>query len=120
MPRSSATKVQSQPGSHHRDDSGSHSHEEKASAQQPETSVHPVEPEDAHLTGTKRSLQRRVLGLNVEGQQPADQQAPQHAENTSAGHPGQQAQPHPETPAGQHATGSFTGDTAQESSHKGR
>ena len=58
---------------------------------QSSTSVHPaeppVEPEDAQITGTSRSLQRRVLGLNVEDRQP-----------------------HPETAAGQHATGSFTGE----------
>jgi hypothetical protein len=60
-------------------------------AQQQQASVQPspppVEPEDAYLTGTTRSLQRRVLGLNVDGHH---------------------AQQHPETPAGQHATGSFT------------
>jgi hypothetical protein len=56
-------------------------------------SVHPAEPgdepEDAQITGTSRSLQRRVLGLNVNDR-----------------HAGEQ---HPDTPAGQHATGSFTG-----------
>lgn len=56
------------------------------------TSVHPteppVEPEDAQITGTSRSLQRRVLGLNVNGHHAAEE--------------------HPATPAGQHATGSFT------------
>ncbi|GEM_PF-6349609 len=58
----------------------------------PPTSVQsasaPVEPEDAHLTGASRSLQRRLLGLNIEGGQ---------------------AQRHPDTPAGIHSTGSFTG-----------
>jgi len=83
-----AAKVQPQPGSGSRPGPGSRSREEKAEAQQPSPSVHPVEPEDAQLTGTSRSLQRRVLGLNVEDGQ---------------------AQEHPETPAGQHATGSFTG-----------
>jgi len=65
--------------------------DEKASAH-PSTSVHPAEPadepEDAQITGTSRSLQRRVLGLNVNDH-----------------HAGEQ---HPDTPAGQHATGSFT------------
>lgn len=93
MPRSSAAKVQSKPGSHHDPDPRSREHEDKATAQQPATSVHPVEPpiepDDAKVTGTSPSLQRRVLGLNVEGGQ---------------------AQEHPETPAGQHATGSFTGN----------
>jgi len=52
------------------------------------TSVQPIEPEDAYLTGGKRSLQRRVLGLNVDDD---------HG----------QAQRNPATPGGQHATGSF-------------
>lgn len=64
------------------------------SANQSGTSVHPTEPpaepEDAKITGTSRSLQRRVLGLNVEDHHAAEE--------------------HPATPAGQHATGSFTGD----------
>jgi hypothetical protein len=59
-------------------------HPQQASVQ---PSAPPVEPEDAYLTGTSRSLQRRVLGLNVDGHH---------------------AQQHPESPAGQHATGSFT------------
>jgi len=86
-------KIQPQPGSGSRPGPGSRSHQEKAEAQQPSPSVHPVEPEDAQLTGTSRSLQRRVLGLNVEDGQ---------------------AQEHPETPAGQHATGSFTGRSSGE------
>ncbi|AXC09563.1 hypothetical protein ACPOL_0178 [Acidisarcina polymorpha] len=53
------------------------------------TAVQPVEPEDAYLTGVSRSLQRRLLGLNVQGSQG-------------------QAKPHPEaTSAGLHSTGSF-------------
>ena len=79
MPRFSASKVQVQPGSRHQPSSGTREHEDKAMAQQPQTSVHPIEPEDGYLTGTSRSLQRRVLGLNVKGKQ---------------------AQEHPETPAG--------------------
>lgn len=39
--------------------------ERAASTQQPPASVQPVEPEDAYLTGASRSLQRRLLGLNV-------------------------------------------------------
>ncbi|MGC2638443.1 MAG: hypothetical protein WA294_14760 [Acidobacteriaceae bacterium] len=65
--------------------------EDKASAHTG-ASVHPAEPadepEDAQITGTSRSLQRRVLGLNVNDH-----------------HAGEE---HPDTPAGQHATGSFT------------
>jgi hypothetical protein len=68
-----------------------HDQEETAAATtQAPTSVQPVEPEDAYLTGVSRSLQRRLLGLNVEGSQG-------------------QSRPHPETVAGLHATGSFTG-----------
>jgi len=88
MPRSSAAKAETQPGSHSRPAPESAQHEEETSAKQPPSSVNPVEPEDAHVTGTSRSLQRRVLGLNVEGKQ---------------------AHGHPENPPAQHATGSFTG-----------
>jgi hypothetical protein len=48
-----------------------------------------VEPEDAYLTGVSRSLQRRLLGLNVDGARG-------------------QAKPHPEAAAGLHSTGSYT------------
>jgi hypothetical protein len=37
----------------------------RAATTQAPTSVQPVEPEDAYLTGVSRSLQRRLLGLNV-------------------------------------------------------
>ncbi len=54
-------------------------------------SVQSVQPskesQDAHLAGARRSDQRRLLNLNVE-----------------------QGQRHPETPAGLHSTGSFTGE----------
>jgi len=60
---------------------------EKASVQRPETSVHTVEPEDPKAIGSAHAPQRDILRHNVEGGQ---------------------AQPHPDTPAGQHATGSFT------------
>jgi hypothetical protein len=64
---------------------------EQAAKQQAPTAVQPVEPEDAYLTGVSRSLQRRLLGLNVNG-------------------PAGQSKPHPEaTAAGLHSTGSFTG-----------
>ncbi len=96
MPRSA--KVQPQSGSRHRAAPGDPSHEDKALAQQPAPSVHPIEAEDAYLTGASRSLQRRVLGLNVAS--PMNSAAP--------GEPGGQAQPHPEQVAGQHATGSST------------
>jgi hypothetical protein len=54
------------------------------------TTVQHREPEDAYLTGGQRNLQRRVLGLNVDGKK-----APQ---------------PSP----GLHSTGSFTGVTNSE------
>lgn len=59
------------------------------------TSVQSKEPEDAYLTGGQRNLQRRVLGLNVEGQQ---------------GH-----RPAEQSP-GLHSTGSFTGTATGEDS----
>lgn len=95
----SSSKVQPQPGSRHRAASGDRSREVEAAEQQPATSVHPIEAEDAYLTGASRSLQRRVLGLNVAN--PMNRAA--------AGEPGGQAQPHPEQVAGQHATGANTG-----------
>jgi len=64
--------------------------EEQAAKTQAPTSVQPVEPEDAYLTGVSRSLQRRLLGLNVS-----------------------QAKPVPEaSAAGIHSTGSYTRDHA--------
>jgi len=44
--------------------------EEQAARTQAPTSVQPVEPEDAYLTGVSRSLQRRLLGLNVSQAKP--------------------------------------------------
>ncbi len=44
--------------------------QEKAARTQAPTSVQPVEPEDAYLTGVSRSLQRRLLGLNVNQAKP--------------------------------------------------
>lgn len=97
MSRQATARVQPQSESHNRPDPDSREHQDQAAAQQSSASVHPVEPstngpnepEDARVTGTSRSLQRRVLGLNVDGGQ---------------------AQQHPDTPAGQHATGSFPKD----------
>ncbi|MGA7884746.1 MAG: hypothetical protein WCA44_03315 [Acidobacteriaceae bacterium] len=101
MPRSG--KVQPQSGSHHRAAPDERSQEDKASEQQPAPSVHPIEAEDAYLTGASRSLQRRVLGLNVA--------SPMH--RARPGEAGGQAQPHPEQVAGQHATGSNTGGSGR-------
>ncbi len=83
-----ATKTRPQHGSHPRPAPDSSAHQDQASARQAPASVHPVEPEDARVTGTSRSLQRRLLGLNVDGHQ---------------------SQEHPESVPAQHATGSFTG-----------
>lgn len=57
------------------------------SAQRPETSVHSIEPEDPKSISSAHAPQREILRHNVESGQ---------------------AQGHPESPAGQHATGSFT------------
>jgi len=65
------------------------------SEQKPATSVHPIEPDDAKLAN--HSQQNHVL-----------------SQNADAG----QNQQHPETPAGQHATGSFTGNPSETNSNK--
>lgn len=66
---------------------------EKAPTDSSAPSVHPVEPSTEPRSGqaaeSGHTQQRRVLGLNVDGHQ---------------------AERHPETPAGQHATGSFGGN----------
>lgn len=62
--------------------------EVQAARTQAPTSVQPVEPEDAYLTGVSRSLQRRLLGLNVSQAKPI---------------PGAQS-------PGIHSTGSYTED----------
>ena len=53
--------------------------------------VQSVETEDPHQVGAGRAQQHESLKQNVEGGQ---------------------GQRHPETPAGQHATGSFTGENS--------
>lgn len=68
--------------------------EERASAERSApTSVQPtptpVQPHEAHLTGAGDKERQRLLKENVEGGQ---------------------AERHPDLPAGQHATGSFTGE----------
>lgn len=62
--------------------------EHEMPAQEHPVSVQPVEPEDPHKTGSSKPAQREMLEKNVK-----DDGA---------------AKPHPETVAGQHATGSFT------------
>lgn len=71
--------------------------EEHASAKQTApTSVQPahtpMQPEEAHLTGAGRQEQHRLLKQNVD--------------EGKAGR-------HPDLPAGQHATGSFTGENKE-------
>jgi hypothetical protein len=84
----SKTKAKSVPASSKRPSDAAL--EEQAAKTQAPTSVQPVEPEDAYLTGVSRSLQRRLLGLNVS-----------------------QAKPIPgATAPGIHSTGSYTEDHA--------
>lgn len=97
MSRSSSDKVHPQPGTYTHAAPGTQAHEAKASIQQPQTSVHPVEPEDPKAATTSGS-QKKALGLNVD----------RHHEADNAGKPGHQAEEHPESSSGQHATGSFT------------
>jgi hypothetical protein len=86
MPEPSTNKIHSHPASQSKADPRSSDHQDQSSSQQPATSVHPVEPEDKRAPGTSSPEQRDILGQNVEKGQ---------------------AQQHPATPAGQHATGSF-------------
>lgn len=97
MSHSSAEKMRPQSGSHTGPAPGTRAHDDEASAQQPQTSVHPVEPEDPKATSTS-DAQKRALDLNVGG----------HGDGGQGGHPGHQAEEHSATAAGQHATGSFT------------
>lgn len=94
---SSSDKIHPQPGSYTHADPRVAAQTEKASGQKRQTSVHPVEPEDPRTTGTSDS-QKQALDLNTGRQREVD----------NAGQPGHQAEEHPSTPAGQHATGSFT------------
>jgi hypothetical protein len=76
----------------------SHTHKEKQEpTHQAPTQVQPVEPEDASRAGDRYEQQKEQLQKNVV-----------HG----------QTQRHPETPAGQHATGSFTGATGAGASGK--
>jgi hypothetical protein len=66
---------------------GAIKHDPPAGKQEPPTSVQPIEPEDPRQTGSSKPAQRELLEQNVRDGQ---------------------AREHPETVAGQHATGSFT------------
>src|SRR5271170_8418771 len=68
-------------------DTDNKAEESLTSRQTSPASVQILEPEDAYLTGASRSLQRRLLGLNIE---------------SGLG------KKHPASAPGQHATGSFT------------
>lgn len=70
---------------------GTRPHGDRATAEKPPTSVHPMEPEDAGSLKQAGARQNDALGTNADGQGR------------------DQAKRHPATPAGQHATGSFTG-----------
>ena len=93
MPYSSTTKVHPISRSPRKPDPSSQKQQADTPAQQPATSVHPVEPEDKKATGNSQRQQRKVLEMNV-GK-------------------GGNAQGHPDTPAGQHATGSFPTGTEE-------
>jgi len=69
--------------------------EDKGAKQVAPTSVQATRPsskEDAHSTHDNQTQQRKILEMNVKGGQ---------------------ARQHPETVAGQHATGSFTGENKE-------
>ncbi len=87
MEKHSAAKAgtQTRPKAHAKEEQRAEHH---ASKHEAPAGVQTVEPEDPSLTGGGHSSQKELLEHNVR-----------------AGH----AQQHPETPAGQHATGSFTG-----------
>jgi hypothetical protein len=93
MPYSSTTKVHPISRSPRKPDPSSQKQQADTPAQQPPTSVHPVEPEDKKATGNSQRQQRKVLEMNVGKDR--------------------QAQQHPATPAGQHATGSFPTGTEE-------
>lgn len=104
MSHSSGDQVHPQSGSQTHAAPRTSADRQKASAEQPQTSVHPVEPQDPKASGSSRATQNDALGVNVDDRNKA-----------SAGHPGRQAEEHPATPAGQHATGSFTGKKTRRS-----
>ena len=62
-------------------------HDPPAGKEEHPASVQPIEPQDARQTGSSKPMQREMLEKNVRDGQ---------------------AREHPETVAGQHATGSFT------------
>jgi hypothetical protein len=76
--------------------------EVKAARTQAPTSVQPVEPEDAYLTGVSRSLQRRLLGLNVSQAKPVPGASVAGIHSTGSYTEGQGAKPD-ESPKVSHA-----------------
>lgn len=111
--QSDAHRVQTHSGSAHRPAPDSAEHQNESAAEQSASSVHPIEPgrsqgnagptphdgrataspttdpgaADARTSAASRSQQPGVLSMNTEGGQ---------------------SRRHPDTPAGQHATGSFS------------
>ncbi len=93
MPQSSGAKIHSISEGRQRRDSQSTSpqpNKKQTASQKAATSVNTTEPVDKKATGTSGALQNEVLRHNFRGGQ---------------------AQQHPATPAGQHATGSFPAGT---------
>jgi hypothetical protein len=95
MPQFSKAKVQPISETRQRGNPDSRAQKDATAAQKPATSVHHVEPEDKKGTGTSGAQQSKVLQMNV-------------GKNGNA-------QQHPATPAGQHATGSFSTGTEDKS-----
>lgn len=86
--QNSSEKIHLVKGSHHRPKITGKLEEQLESQKNPETSVQHVRPSDSSVAGNKESSQKKALAMNATGKQ---------------------TQRHPDTPAGQHATGSFTG-----------
>ena len=55
--------------------------DQAASRARSTAATQPVEPEDAYLTGVSRSLQRRLLGLNVDTKRTTSNKVPRSAES---------------------------------------
>jgi hypothetical protein len=88
MPQSSTGKVRSisEGRERRKPQSPSPQPNEQSPEEKPATSVHPIDTHNKKASGARPNEQAKVLRQNVNGRQ---------------------AQQHPQTPAGQHATGSF-------------
>jgi len=88
MTQNSSEKIHLVKGSHHHPKIIDKPEEQVESQNRPATSVQHIQPKDASSSGNKSLEQNKVLEKNIqEGQ----------------------TRRHSDTPAGQHATGSFTG-----------